>query len=68
MRPAQNAAFRAAIVWLMSDESGGFNGNRLTGTGWDLSLPGREAAEKAAAPAAWPGAGQQSVWPDLQPT
>jgi 3-oxoacyl-[acyl-carrier protein] reductase len=63
----QPAVMKAPICWLMSDDSDGFNGKRLTGTGWDLSLPGSEAAEKAAAPAAWPGAGQQSVWPDLQP-
>ena len=60
----QPEVMKAPICWLMSNESDGFNGNRLTGTGWDLSLPGKAAAEKAAAPAAWPGAGQQSVWPD----
>lgn len=64
----QPEVMKAPIRWLMSDESDGFNGNRLTGTGWDDSLPGRQAAEAAAAPAAWPGAGQQSVWPDLVPT
>ncbi|NKB20793.1 MAG: SDR family NAD(P)-dependent oxidoreductase [Alphaproteobacteria bacterium] len=64
----QPEVMQAPIVWLMSDDSDGFNGNRLTGTGWDKKLPGHAAAEKAAAPAAWPGAGQQSVWPDLQPT
>ena len=64
----QPEVMQAPIVWLMSDDSDGFNGNRLTGTGWDKALPGHAAAEKAAAPAAWPGAGQQSVWPDLQPT
>ena len=64
----QPKVMKAPIRWLMSDDSDGFNGNRLTGTGWDLSLPARQAAEGAAAPAAWPGAGQQSVWPDLQPT
>ena len=64
----QPDVMKAPIRWLMSDESGGFNGNRLTGTGWDLSLPPRQAAEAAAAPCAWPGAGQQSVWPDLAPT
>ena len=63
----QPEVMQAPIVWLMSDDSDGFNGNRLTGTGWDSKLPGHAAAEKAAAPAAWPGAGQQSVWPDLQP-
>jgi NAD(P)-dependent dehydrogenase (short-subunit alcohol dehydrogenase family) len=64
----QPEVMQAPIVWLMSDDSNGFNGNRLTGTGWDSKLPGHAAAEKAAAPAAWPGAGQQSVWPDLAPT
>ncbi len=64
----QPEVMKAPICWLMSEESDGFNGNRLTGTGWDLALPGRVAAEKAAAPAAWPGAGQQSVWPDLRPS
>jgi len=64
----QPEVMQAPIVWLMSNDSNGFNGNRLTGTGWDKSLPARAAAEKAAAPAAWPGSGQQSVWPDLQPT
>ena len=64
----QPEVMQAPIVWLMSDDSDGFNGNRLTGTGWDKTISGQAAAEKAAAPAAWPGAGQQSVWPDLQPT
>ena len=64
----QPEVMQAPICWLMSDDSDGFNGNRLTGTGWDAKLPAHAAAEKAAAPAAWPGAGQQSVWPDLQPT
>lgn len=63
----QPEVMKAPICWLMSEESDGFNGQRLTGTGWDLSLPPTEAAENAAAPAAWPGAGQQSVWPDLKP-
>ena len=61
----QPEVMRAPICWLMSDDSDGFTGQRLTGAGWDTSLPGREAAERSAAPAAWPGAGQQSVWPDL---
>lgn len=63
----QPGVMQAPVCWLMSDESDGFNGKRLTGTGWDASLPGRQAAEAAAAPAAWPGAGQQSIWPDGAP-
>lgn len=61
----QPEVMRAPICWLMSDDSDGFTGKRLTGTGWDATLPGHEAAEKAAAPIAWPGVGQQSVWSDL---
>jgi len=60
----QPDVMRAPIVWLMSDDSDGFSGRRLTGTGWDAVLPGREAAQRASAPAAWPGVGQQAVWPD----
>tara|TARA_B100001123_G_scaffold104058_1_gene120630 strand:+ start:431 stop:1291 length:861 start_codon:yes stop_codon:yes gene_type:complete len=64
----QPEVMKAPICWLMSDNSDNFNGNRLTGTGWDNSLPAKQAAEKASAPTGWPGAGQQSVWPDLKPT
>ncbi len=63
----QPEVMQAPIVWLMSDAAGGFSGHRLTGTGWDPALPGREAAAKASAPIAWPGVGQQSIWPDLNP-
>ena len=55
------------ICWLMSNASNGFNGKRLTGTGWNGALPEMEAANGAAAPTAWPGTGQQSIWPDLKP-
>ena len=61
----QPEVMRAPICWLMSDESDGFTGKRLTGTGWDGTLPGNEAASSAAAPIAWPGVGQQSVWSNL---
>lgn len=60
----QPKVMEAPVVWLMSDQAAGFTGRRLTGIGWDSSLDGLEAAEAASAPAAWPGAGQQSVWPD----
>lgn len=59
----QPSVMRAPIVWLMSEDADGFSGHRLTGTGWNAALPGRQAAQKAAAPAAWPGVGQQAVWP-----
>lgn len=60
----QPDVMKAPIVWLMSEDSDGFTGNRITGTGWDCTLDGRQAAAKAAAPAAWPGVGQQAIWPD----
>ena len=63
----QPEILKRPICWLMSKASNGFNGKRMTGTGWNEALPEKEAANKAAAPAAWPGAGQQSVWPDLTP-
>jgi len=63
----QPEVMKAPICWLMADASDGFTGKRLTGTGWDISLPGVEAANNAAVSAAWEGVGQQSVWPDLSP-
>ena len=59
----QPGVMEAPVVWLMSDHAAGFTGKRITGIGWDAALGGRAAAEAASAPAAWPGAGQQSVWP-----
>ena len=64
----QPEVMQEPICWLMSRSSDNFNGNRLTGTGWDKNLPPNQAAENASAPAGWPGAGQQSIWPDLKPT
>lgn len=48
------------IVWLASDEAAAFNNRRFVARMWDESLPGKEAAEKASAPAAWPGFGVQA--------
>ncbi|MFM9969410.1 MAG: SDR family NAD(P)-dependent oxidoreductase [Burkholderiales bacterium] len=56
---------RAPAVWLASDESNGFNGQRIIGARWDEKLPIKERLEKAAAPAAWPQLGAQSVRPDV---
>ena len=50
----------------MSKTSNGFNEKRMTGTGWNEAFPEMEAAT-GAAPTAWPGTGQQSVWPGLKP-
>jgi hypothetical protein len=59
----QPDVMRAPSVWLMSDDADDFTGRRLTGTGWNAALPAREAALQTSAPAAWPGVGQQAVWP-----
>ncbi|MGE3643663.1 MAG: SDR family NAD(P)-dependent oxidoreductase [Beijerinckiaceae bacterium] len=51
------------IVFLASPEAADFNGKRFIALMWDSSLPGKQAAEKASAPAAWPGFGVQSAAP-----
>lgn len=43
----------APIAWLASPASDGITGRRFIARDWDASLPGREAAEKCGAPAAW---------------
>jgi NAD(P)-dependent dehydrogenase (short-subunit alcohol dehydrogenase family) len=54
---------RAPAVWLSSNASDGFNGQRIIAARWDESLPISERLEKSAAPAAWPQLGAQSVRP-----
>ncbi|MBI2318863.1 MAG: hypothetical protein HYU75_18195, partial [Betaproteobacteria bacterium] len=39
-----------ALLWLLSDASGGVNGRRIVGALWDASLPPDEAAKKAMPP------------------
>ena len=51
------------IVWLASDDAAGFNNRRIVARLWDGSIPGREAAEKASSPCAWPGFGVQAAQP-----
>lgn len=51
------------IVWLASDDADGFNNRRIVARLWDGALPGREAAQKASAPCAWPGFGVQAAQP-----
>lgn len=55
---------RTPAVWLASNESDGFNGQRIIAARWEEKLPIKERLEKAAAPAAWPQLGAQSVRPD----
>lgn len=55
---------RVPVVWLASSESDGFNGQRIIAARWDETLAIEKRLEKAAAPAAWPQLGAQSVRPD----
>ena len=50
------------ISWLLSDRSASFNGQRITAARWDATLPGAEAAQKAARAIGWPELGSDAVW------
>jgi NAD(P)-dependent dehydrogenase (short-subunit alcohol dehydrogenase family) len=50
------------IAWLLSDASASFNGQRITAARWDATLPGAEAAKKAARAIGWPELGSDAVW------
>ncbi len=50
------------IAWLVSDASASFNGQRITAARWDATLPGAEAAKKAARAIGWPELGADAVW------
>jgi NAD(P)-dependent dehydrogenase (short-subunit alcohol dehydrogenase family) len=50
------------IRWLISDESAGFNGQRITAARWDTTLPPAEAAKKAARAIGWPELSADAVW------
>jgi NAD(P)-dependent dehydrogenase (short-subunit alcohol dehydrogenase family) len=54
------------LIWLCSDASEGVNGQRFVAARWDRTLPPADAANKAAAPAAWPQLGRQSITPELR--
>lgn len=56
-------------VWLGSDASHAFNGQRIIACRWDETLAIAERLARASAPAAWPQLGQQAVMPrkDLAP-
>jgi NAD(P)-dependent dehydrogenase (short-subunit alcohol dehydrogenase family) len=52
----------APIAWLLSDESNGFSGQRITAARWDAGLPGAEAAKRASRAIGWPELGADAVW------
>jgi NAD(P)-dependent dehydrogenase (short-subunit alcohol dehydrogenase family) len=51
-----------AIVWLLSDASAGFNGQRITAARWDASLVPSEAAKRASRAIGWPELAADAVW------
>ena len=50
------------IRWLMSGESAGFTGRRITAARWDTGLPPAEAAERASRAIGWPELSADAVW------
>jgi NAD(P)-dependent dehydrogenase (short-subunit alcohol dehydrogenase family) len=48
--------------WLMSEQSGGMTGQRITAARWDVSLPALEAARRASRPIGWPELAADAVW------
>ncbi len=53
----------APIHWLASNASDAVSDCRFVGRDWDTSLAPDEAAERARAPAAWPGVGTTAALP-----
>jgi len=49
-------------AWLVSDESGGFSGRRITAARWDVKLPPAEAAQRASRAIGWPELSSDAVW------
>ncbi len=54
------------ILWLATDESGDFTGQRFVAAKWDTTVSGLEAAKKCAVPAAWQQLGNQAIYPTKQ--
>jgi NAD(P)-dependent dehydrogenase (short-subunit alcohol dehydrogenase family) len=50
------------IRWLLSDESAGFNGKRITAARWDTALAPSEAAKRASRAIGWPELSADAVW------
>jgi 3-oxoacyl-[acyl-carrier protein] reductase len=59
----QPEVMQAPVVWLASEDSDGFNGQRIIAYFWDERLPLAERLQKASAPAAWPQLGRQAIFP-----
>lgn len=55
----QPEVMQAPVVWLASDASDQFHGQRVIAQYWDISLPLAERLARATAPIAWPQLGRQ---------
>ena len=55
---------KAPFLWLASDESDHFNGQRIVAYHWDESLPLESRLKKAGAPAAWRQLGGFAIEPE----
>ena len=54
---------QAPAVWLASEDSSEFTGQRVIAYYWDETLPIEERLEECSAPAAWPQLGRQTIHP-----
>jgi NAD(P)-dependent dehydrogenase (short-subunit alcohol dehydrogenase family) len=59
----QPEAMVAPALWLASRDADGVTGKRFIAAYWDPTLPASAAAEKAMAPIAWSGLGEQTIFP-----
>jgi hypothetical protein len=53
---------------IVSDDSAGFNGRRITAARSDASLPSAEAAMRASRAIGWPELSADAIWLDGQDT
>jgi hypothetical protein len=53
----------APLLWLVSEASSDTTARRFIAARWDASLPAAQAAERAGAPVAWSGLGNQMIKP-----
>lgn len=60
----QPQAMVPPLLWLTSRAGDCVTGMRFVACSWDPAKPPEDAAREAGAPAAWPGIGAGSQWPD----
>ena len=56
------------VCWLLSQESNGVTGTRITAARWDPDLPTTQAAKRASRAIGWPELSADAVWLSSQPT